>query len=135
MSGVSTVAGTSGQDTTQTVAAQGSSLGKDDFLKLLVAQLQHQDPLNPVADKDFMGQMAQFSSLEQLTNLNDAVERLGQGSQIAESVSLLGRTVTYTTGDDTTATGEATSLSIADGTITIRVGDDDVSPADIVGVR
>ena len=53
-------------------------LGKDDFLKLLVTQLQHQDPMNPMDDKDFMGQMAQFSSLEQITNMVSATQADGR---------------------------------------------------------
>ena len=52
------------------------SLGKDAFLKLLVTQLQHQDPTKPQADAEFIAQLAQFSSLEQLTDIAKGVETL-----------------------------------------------------------
>ncbi|MGF7185191.1 flagellar basal-body rod modification protein FlgD [Desulfitispora alkaliphila] len=54
-------------------------LGKDDFLKLLITQLRHQDPLSPVDDKEFIAQMAQFSALEQMQNLNEKMETLQEG--------------------------------------------------------
>ena len=55
---------------TNTVSTNNSSLGKDEFLKILMTQVQNQDPLNPVDDKEFISQMATFSSLEQMMNLN-----------------------------------------------------------------
>ena len=57
-------------------ASQPNILGKDDFLTLLVTQLQHQDPLNPQDSTEFTAQLAQFSSLEQLGNVNDKLEYL-----------------------------------------------------------
>jgi flagellar basal-body rod modification protein FlgD len=75
--------------------ALGPSLGKDDFLKLLVGQLKNQDPLNPTSDTDFIGQMAQFSQLEQTTNMATANSEQVAQQTGARAVSLLGRNASY----------------------------------------
>jgi flagellar basal-body rod modification protein FlgD len=74
----------------------GATLGKDDFLKLLITQLQNQDPLNPLDQNQFLAQTAQFSSLEQLQNLNAGIGDLKTamtGSSFAQAAALLGKTV------------------------------------------
>jgi flagellar basal-body rod modification protein FlgD len=101
--------------------ALGPSLGKDDFLKLLVGQLKNQDPLNPTSDTDFIGQMAQFSQLEQTTNMATAnSEQIAQQTS-ARAVSLLGRNVTYpnTAGVSTTGVVEKVEWSAGKPMLTV----------------
>jgi flagellar basal-body rod modification protein FlgD len=76
-------------------------LGKDDFLKLLIAQLSHQDPTQPLEDKEFIAQMAQFSTLEQVTNLSGEMTKLASHFQKNEALSLLGKVVEIVDGDKT----------------------------------
>jgi flagellar basal-body rod modification protein FlgD len=125
----STTTGTTGASAPTNAKA---SMGKDDFLKLLVTQLQHQDPMSPMDDKDFMGQMAQFSSLEQITNMSTALQRMDYSNQLSQSFALIGRTVTYEQEDGTLASGVASAVSTdKDDQITIKVGDANITPADV----
>lgn len=80
----------------QTSAASGDVLGKDDFLSLLVTQLRHQDPLSPMDNGEFVAQLAQFSALEQMQNLNDNVNAQGtliQSLNNSVVAALVGREV------------------------------------------
>lgn len=82
-----------------------SNLGKDEFLKILMTQLQNQDPLNPMDDKEFISQMATFSSLEQLMNMSRSIELL-VGNQMVSPViqysHLIGKQVSYYKIDEET---------------------------------
>lgn len=78
-------------------------LGKDDFLKLLIAQLTNQDPTEPMEDREFIAQMAQFSTLEQMTNLTGEFQALSGLLQSGQAVSLLGRSVEVVLGEHVTS--------------------------------
>ncbi|MDA8138527.1 MAG: flagellar hook assembly protein FlgD [Desulfobacteraceae bacterium] len=95
ISGVNQVAANAGQSSGTTTSKNGV-MGKDDFLHLLVAQLQAQDPLNPMDGTAFTAQLAQFSSLEQLQNINTALGTLStsQSAQTnSQAVGYIGKTI------------------------------------------
>jgi flagellar basal-body rod modification protein FlgD len=77
------------------------SLDQNDFLKILITQLQHQDPTSPVEDKDFIAQMAQFSSLEQITNMNAGFQKMSGLLSSSEAAQVLGKTVEINDGQGT----------------------------------
>ena len=80
-------------------AATTDAMGKDDFLKLLIAQLSAQDPLDPMGAQDFSAQLAQFSGLEQMTNVNtnlEILQKLEEALQNTSTVNLIGKTIEST---------------------------------------
>ena len=88
-------------------------LGKDDFLKLLITQLTNQDPTQPMEDTQFISQMAQFSSLEQMTNMNESFNKMAGMITSSQAASTLGKTVDIDLGD-TTAQGVVEATSFGD---------------------
>jgi flagellar basal-body rod modification protein FlgD len=68
-------------------------LGKDAFMKLLITQLRYQDPTRPMEDREFIAQMAQFSTLEQMTNMNKEISGMVKSTRSAETFSYLGKQI------------------------------------------
>jgi len=130
-------AATATDTTKKSDAARNQILGKDDFLKLMVAQMKNQDPMNPADDKDNIAQMAEFSSLEQITNLASATQELATRMTLTQNVGLLGHDVTYTKADGTSGTGKVDGLDLAaDGAATLSVaGQAGVDPTTVTSVR
>jgi flagellar basal-body rod modification protein FlgD len=111
------------------------SLGKDQFLKLFVAQLQHQDPMNPMNDSEFMAQMASFSTLEQVSNLAAANEQMAASMTSNSAVGLIGRTVSYVDENDEIHTGKVDKVTTAGGKPLLTVnGVDGIDPSTITQV-
>ncbi|WP_215539249.1 flagellar hook assembly protein FlgD [Borreliella bavariensis] len=86
------------------------NLGKDDFLKLLITQLRYQDPTNPMKDKEFISQMAQFSALEQMTNMSKSFEKLSSSLGIRRDLDLLGKVIKFQHGDGEVVKGRVTNI-------------------------
>ena len=115
-----------GQGTTQGEGQQidrmDDELGRDAFLELLVTQLGHQDPLEPMDNREFISQMAQFSSLEQMENMNSSMEDFLERQSLAEGTSLIGHeieTLDSETGE--TITAEVERVSREDGDIFLHL--------------
>ena len=132
---MSTTGASNGQTSKTTSLTDRSKLGKDDFLKLLTTQLQHQDPLSPMDNMQFMSQMAQFSTLEQITNLEEEIARQTFTNQVNQSIALIGHTVDYLDADGHAAQGVAQRVAFANGKITVSIDGNDVAPDHITGVQ
>ncbi len=91
------------------------TLGQNDFLKLLVAQLAAQDPLNPKKDTDFIAQMAQFSSLEQSKTMQEDLAGLRADQKVSQANALLGSTVVVNKADHTQTGGVVSAINYATG--------------------
>jgi flagellar basal-body rod modification protein FlgD len=128
MSSVPPTTGATGATTSSSVSNPAAILGQDGFLQLLVAEMQNQDPLSSSQDPtQSVTQMAQFSSVEQLTNLV-------QSSQQAQSIALIGHTVAYTDSDGNAGSGVVDAVTFNSGAPVIDVNGTAINPSQIIGV-
>ena len=112
-----------------------SQLGQKEYLQLLVAQLQNQDPMEPVKDTDFIAQLAQFSSLQGQQELNSRFEVLLQYEQLGQGSGLLGKKVQYQPdGQAAAATGLVEAVRVEADGIALTVGGVSVPLAQIKAV-
>jgi flagellar basal-body rod modification protein FlgD len=111
-----------------------------DYMRLLVTQLQNQNPLEPMDNKDMSAQLAQFSQLQQTENLNTSFGRVLESVQRSYASSLIGKEVSFKVqgadGTIQTQTGEVDEVVIgADGTLLLMVDDQQVKLADVTSIR
>ena len=117
-----------------TSGSGSASEDKDMFLKLLVAQMKYQDPMNPTDSSEFLSQSAQFTALEKMSTTAEQVTQL-VGLQMAFGASsLVGRTVTYPRADGTSASGLVSSVTFTATGPVLTVDGADVSFADVTSV-
>lgn len=109
-----------------------SGIGQDQFLQLLVAQLQNQDPLDPISNQDFIAQLATLNNVQGLQNLNASFGEMLKLQQLTQGADLIGKNVTYTpTGESESKTGTVSSVVVQDGNYVLEVGTDRVGLSQI----
>jgi flagellar basal-body rod modification protein FlgD len=113
----------------------GGSMGNDTFLKLLVAQMKYQDPLQPTDSAQMMSQLAQFSSVEGLNNLNRQITALGLSQDFSSAVSMIGKTVSYKDSAGDTHTGVVSGVQPDAKGALLVIGDAKVYTGQVTEVR
>jgi len=134
MSAASPVGGAS--NTTQ--GSQGTSgvgLTQNDFLQLLVAQMQYQDPTNPISSDQFLQEMASFSEVVDLSQLETLTQSLIDNEVATQGLQLLGKQVTAVTSSGQQITGTATELTMVSGQPMLTVNGSQISVGDVVSVQ
>lgn len=121
--------------------APSTELGKDEFLKILMTQLQNQDPLNPMDDTEFISQMATFSSLEQMMNISSSIDTLVQSQLVSPVIQyshMIGQHVSYQAYDEETGAklnveqGKVVSVKQEDGWAILKLDNGNEVYADAV---
>ena len=104
-----------------TTAAAKNTLTTQDFLQLLSTELQNQDPLQPMDDTAYLAQMAQFTSLQQVSTLSNTMSQMSSNQQNLAASSYLGQMVTMNTGNNSTVSGLVTGVDLSGTTPNLQV--------------
>lgn len=108
---------------------------KEDFLQLFVTQLRNQSPLDPLKGHEFIAQLAQFTSLEQLTNLNSSFSDMLKSQQLLEGSDLIGKTATYLDMDSgEESQGRIDGVKISDDTIAVVIQNREIPISSLTGI-
>jgi flagellar basal-body rod modification protein FlgD len=120
---------------TTTSTSDQTSLDKDTFLKLLVAQMKYQDPSSPTDPSQFISQTAQFTTVEKLSTLADLSQKAYDSSRQLTAATMIGRTVTWTDVSGNSVTGVVTGASVGASTPNLTVGGKTVSLDSVTDVN
>lgn len=116
------------------IKQNSGSVDKNQFLSLLITELKNQDPTAPTSQKDTLAQLAQFSSLEQMQNLNQTLSSASQFGQIAQGAALIGKTVNAGAGDSAVS-GIVSAVAVQNGKTYLHIGDRDVDASTVTGIK
>ena len=108
--------------------------GGTQFMQLLLAQLRNQNPLDPVQDKDFMSQVTQLNSFQELQKMTKLLQELGKSNTLTDAASLIGKTVKVRAADGQVRSGLVSGVTLTGDTATLIMGSDQAPLTDVIGV-
>ncbi len=129
----SSTTGTNNNTSPASALGAAAGMGKDDFMQLLIAQLKNQDPMKPMEDKEFISQLAQFSSLEAAEKMNAQMEELIGAQSLVQAATLLGKQVTAKLENGETVTGTISQVKMLAGEPTAVVNGKEI-PTSLITV-
>ena len=112
---------------TTSSAATTSNVSQNQFLQLMIKQLQSQDPLSPTDNGQMLAQLAQFSTLSGMEKLNTSFSDMLSLQQITQGSNLIGKEVSYTGTDGKTASGVVSAVGVDNGSINLQIGSNSVA--------
>jgi len=119
-----------------TSAPINSTLGKDQFLQLFVTEARNQNPLEPMDNTEFLTQVAQFTSVEQLSNMASSFENVLKLTEFNNATGLIGNRVTFVDAELGYSTdGIVDGVTVKDGKVHLEIGDRQILPSAVMSVR
>lgn len=115
-------------------SAPSSSVSQNEFLQLMVKQLQSQDPLSPTDNGQMLAQLAQFSTLSGMENLNTSFSQMLTLQEVTQGSSLIGKQVSYTNASGAATSGAVKSVGITNGEVALQIGSDSVNLSQVTSV-
>lgn len=139
VNGIGSNAAATGTDSTSNTSTIGGTSAKsmqDEFLQLLTTQLKNQDPLSPVDQTQMLSQLAQFSSLEQMTNLNSTMSAASQFGGLTQSAGLIDKYVTTYNNSDGSAgpSGKVDAVVMKNNVPYLQIGSDQIAASQVLTV-
>ena len=123
---------TTPQNSSSTSKTDNTTLDKDQFLKLMMVELQHQDPLQPTDPTQFVNELSQMTTLEQTTNLAASAAKTAAAQNTATALQLLGHTVTYSDASGNTQSGTVQRVQFTSSGPTLTInGIDGIDPTSV----
>jgi flagellar basal-body rod modification protein FlgD len=111
-----------------------SGLTSDDFLKMLITQLQYQDPTNPMDSDQLLNQISQMQALQSNLSLSDSIKSLTLNQQLTSATSFLGKLVTGTDANNQQVSGTVSKVVVDKGTTYLGVGDSQIAMGNVTNV-